>query len=60
MLLAAVDAACITSKTGGFRYDARVFVAVGWKRRQLLIGSCLETIIREADVRHTVDLPPRD
>lgn len=60
MLLAAVDAACITSKTGGFRYDARVFVAVGWRRRQLLIGSCLETIIREADVRHTVDLPPRD
>ena len=37
------------------------FFVVGRRRWWLLlIGLCLETIIREADVRHTVDLPRRN
>lgn len=46
--------------TRGFRYDARVVVVAGWRWRQRSIGLCLETIIREADVRDTVDLPLRN
>lgn len=57
---AVVDGAGSASKTSGFKYDARVFVVGRWRWWLQSIGLRLETIIREADVRHTVDLPQRN
>lgn len=56
----AVDEAGSSLKSRGFKYYAGVFCGGEARWWLLLIGLHLETIIREADVRHRVDLPRRN